>query len=204
MNGLQSLKQWTRFFGYPSTSMIGTINAVYPAGKIVGLTSSAFTGDRYGRRVPFVLGLVLMLLGAGLQGGSQNLAMFIVARLILGCGTGFIAQTSPILLSELSYPTQRGQIASLYFSSYVSRKSNCPNGAHHILTNALRICSISDLSSRPGRRMELSGCKTNIPGAFHLSCKHLYLAFSLPLSGPCLNPLGESNSSVPCPFTSVK
>jgi MFS family permease len=120
MNGLQSLPQWREFFNNPPSRILGVINAVYPVGKILGLVSSAILGDRFGRRIPFVTGLLLLILGAGLQGGAVNPAMFIAARLILGAGTGFVTQTSPIIVSELSYPTHRGRVASLYFSTYVS------------------------------------------------------------------------------------
>ncbi|KAL4861583.1 hypothetical protein BDV12DRAFT_207950 [Aspergillus spectabilis] len=118
MNGLQSLPQWRDFLNDPPSRILGTINAVYPVGKIVGLVSSAVLGDHLGRRLPFVTGLLLLILGAGLQGGAINPAMFIVSRLILGAGTGFVTQTSPILVTELSYPTHRGRAASLYFSTY--------------------------------------------------------------------------------------
>ncbi|KAL6231970.1 hypothetical protein BDW75DRAFT_243398 [Aspergillus navahoensis] len=118
MNGLQSLPQWRDFFNDPPSRILGTINAVYPVGKILGLVSSAILGDHFGRRLPFVVGLLLLIFGAGLQGGAISPSMFIVSRLILGAGTGFVTQTSPILVSELSYPTHRGRVASLYFSTY--------------------------------------------------------------------------------------
>jgi MFS family permease len=97
---------------------------MYPVGKIVGVYVAAFIGDRYGRKIPFYGGLCILLIGAALQGAAQNLPMFIISRLILGYGTAFIAQTSPILISELSYPTHRGRLTSLYFSTYVSFRSD--------------------------------------------------------------------------------
>jgi len=120
MNGLQTLKQWRTFFDQPTKGILGTMNAMYPVGKIFGVALSAFLGDRFGRKVPLYTGLSILLLGAALQGAAKNLPMFIIARLILGFGTAFIAQTSPILITELAYPTHRGIVTSLYFSTYVS------------------------------------------------------------------------------------
>ncbi|KAL4860952.1 hypothetical protein BDV12DRAFT_208647, partial [Aspergillus spectabilis] len=120
MNGLQSLPQWRAYFNDPSSRILGSINAVYPVGKILGLVSSAFFGDRFGRRFPFYQGLFFLAISAALQGAAQNTAMFIVSRLLIGYGTGCVIQTCPILVSELSYPTHRGRFASLYFSTYAS------------------------------------------------------------------------------------
>lgn len=122
MNGLQTLPQWRNFFDNPSAPILGTINAVYPVGKICGLFPCTWLADRYGRKIPMYAGFAIMLLGAALQGGAQNLAMFIVSRFLLGAGTAFVAQPSPILITELAYPTHRGKITALYNTFYV-RKS---------------------------------------------------------------------------------
>lgn len=118
MNGLQTLKIWRAFFNHPTSGILGTMNAMYPLGKICGVVCAAFLGDRFGRRIPFYVGLIILLTGAAVQAAAHNTPMFIIARLIVGFGTSFINQTSPILISELSYPTHRGRITSLYFSTY--------------------------------------------------------------------------------------
>jgi len=120
MNGLQSLPQWRAYFNHPTAPILGTMNAMYPLGKWFGVFLSAFLGDRYGRKIPMYVGLTLLLLGAGLQGGARTTAMFIIARLILGFACAFVSQSAPILISELSYPTHRGRITSMYYSTYVS------------------------------------------------------------------------------------
>jgi len=120
MNGLQTLKLWQAYFHYPTAGILGTMNAMYPLGKICGVLFAALLGDRYGRRIPFYIGLIILLSGAAIQASSQNVPMFIVSRLIIGFGTSFVNQPSPILISELAYPTHRGRITSLYFSTYVS------------------------------------------------------------------------------------
>lgn len=120
MNGLQTVGQWRAYFNHPDASILGVMNAVYPIGKIVGLIPTTWLSDRYGRRFPMGIGLVLCIIGAALQGGSQNLAMFIVSRFLLGFATAFIAQPSPIIVTELAYPTHRGKVTALYNTFYVS------------------------------------------------------------------------------------
>ncbi|KAH7357277.1 general substrate transporter [Rhexocercosporidium sp. MPI-PUGE-AT-0058] len=114
MNGLQSLPQWKSFFGFPRPALLGTINAIYPIGKLIGLYPATWISDRYGRRKPMCIGFFSLILGAALQGGAQNLSMFIVARVLLGLATAFISLPSPLLICELAYPTQRGKLTALY------------------------------------------------------------------------------------------
>ncbi|KAH8588231.1 general substrate transporter [Bisporella sp. PMI_857] len=114
MNGLQTVKQWRIYFGQPTASILGVMNAIYPIGKLMGLFPATWLSDRFGRRSSMWVGFILLLVGAGLQGGSVNLAMFIVSRWLLGAATAFIAQPSPILIAELAYPTHRGKATSLY------------------------------------------------------------------------------------------
>ncbi|KFY50014.1 hypothetical protein V496_09671 [Pseudogymnoascus sp. VKM F-4515 (FW-2607)] len=118
MNGLQTLPQWRNYFSNPSASILGAINAIYPVGKLLGLFPSTWISDRYGRKTPMLFGFFLLLIGTVLQGAAQNIGMMIVSRFILGFGTAFLAQPSPILVTELAYPTQRGKITSLYNTFY--------------------------------------------------------------------------------------
>lgn len=190
MNGLQSLPQWREFFNNPSSSILGSINAVYPVGKILGLVTSAFVGDRFGRRLPFYEGLSFLLLGAAIQGAAQNTAMFIVSRLLIGFGTGCVIQTCPILVSELSYPTHRGRFSSLYFSTYVSslylahksrlRFNTSSISAHSWLRGSHTAHSESTArlpgESRPSSKERFRSCKPASHGQFqnHLGIS-LYL-----------------------------
>ncbi len=120
MNGLQALPQWKSFFGFPRPALLGTINAIYPIGKLLGLFPATWISDRYGRIKPMHFGFLLLILGAGIQGSAQTLSMFIVSRLMLGLATAFISLPSPILVTELAYPTQRGILTALYNTFFVS------------------------------------------------------------------------------------
>ncbi|KAH6974993.1 general substrate transporter [Ilyonectria sp. MPI-CAGE-AT-0026] len=114
MNGLQTLPQWREAFNHPSGALLGLINAIYPISKVFGMFPSTWIGDRFGRKKALYVGLTLLPIGAALQGSSQNTAMFIVSRSILGFSTSFLAQPSPILVTELAYPTHRAKVTSLY------------------------------------------------------------------------------------------
>lgn len=120
MNGLQSLPQWRGYFNMPNAALLGLMNALFPIGKICAIFPTTWLSDRYGRKLPMWVGFILLILAAGIQGGSQNLAMFLVSRFLLGFATAFIAIPSPILVAELAYPSHRGKITALYNTFYVS------------------------------------------------------------------------------------
>lgn len=120
MNGLQSLPQWKSYFNHPTASQLGAINAMYPVGQFLGTLPATWLSDRYGRKVPIYVGFGLIFLSAGLSAGARDLAMLIVARLLVGMGSSFIALPSPVLIAELAYPTHRGKLAAFYYTNYVS------------------------------------------------------------------------------------
>ncbi|OAK96923.1 general substrate transporter [Phaeosphaeriaceae sp. SRC1lsM3a] len=118
MNGLQSLPQWRNFFGKPDGALLGAMNSVYPAGKVVALFLVTYLADRFGRKPTIFIGIVACIAFAIMQGLAQNFSTFIAARAVLGFFTSFLAQPSPILVAELAYPTHRGKITALYNTSF--------------------------------------------------------------------------------------
>lgn len=121
MNGLMTLPQWRGFFGNPEGALLGLINAVYPLGKVIGMLVVTYVSDRWGRKLPLVIGLVTCIGFAIMQALAQNLVTFIVARALLGFATSFISQPSPIIIAEVAYPPHRGKITALYNTFYVSK-----------------------------------------------------------------------------------
>ena len=122
MNGLQTLHQWSEYFDKPEGAILGLINAVYPLGKVVALFLVTYVSDRWGRKLPITIGLVACIAFAIMQALSKSLAAFVTSRALLGFFTSFLSQPSPILVSELAYPTQRGKLTALYNTFFVSTK----------------------------------------------------------------------------------
>lgn len=118
MNGLQSLDQWQQYFGHPTGALLGTIIAAQSIGCIVALPFVGDLCDRFGRKPILVAGIIIICIAAANQGAAQNLAMFIVARLLVGFGGMFSAQPSPMLIAELAYPTHRGKYTSVYWTAF--------------------------------------------------------------------------------------
>lgn len=60
------------------------------------------------------MGAFIMIGAAIMQGASQNIATFTLSRFFIGLGMEFSIMPSPVLITELAYPTHRGKITSFY------------------------------------------------------------------------------------------
>ena len=119
MNALQINPTWKAFYNNPVKANLGAINAMMPAGKIIGFFFVAPFSNRFGRKKALVLAFIITVIGAVIQAVSPNLGVLIFSRFFLGFGCGVMSQPSPILLAELSYPTHRGKVTALYHCFYV-------------------------------------------------------------------------------------
>lgn len=68
-------------------------SSLYVSGFIATLLASSVTRS-WGRKPSIFLGGVAFLVGAALGGSAQNVAMLIIARLLLGVGVGFANQVT--------------------------------------------------------------------------------------------------------------
>ncbi|VDB83240.1 unnamed protein product [Peniophora sp. CBMAI 1063] len=114
MNGLQSLPQWTRFFHNPEGSILGLLNAIQNIGSLSAYPFAPYVADGLGRRAAIGLGALIMIGGTVVQTASQSTGMFIGARFMIGFGVTFAAAASPLLVTELAYPSHRGKATSMY------------------------------------------------------------------------------------------
>lgn len=125
MNGLQTLPQWKQYFDNPTGAMLGAMNAVYPAGKIVALFLVTYLSDRFGRKKVMLIGAFFCVVMPFLQAFAPNAATFIASRALIGVSTSFLSQPSPVLITEIAYPTHRGKLTALFNTSFVSARISC-------------------------------------------------------------------------------
>ena len=72
MNGMQALKIWKKYFNYPKGGMLGLLVACYNIGAVTAVPFVSLVSDRLGRRLSIVFGSCIMIVGAVMQGLSQN------------------------------------------------------------------------------------------------------------------------------------
>ncbi|KAL2114055.1 hypothetical protein VUR80DRAFT_1058 [Thermomyces stellatus] len=98
--------------------LLGFINSCYQLGSIFGVPIAPWFAQRFGRRWSIMLGSLIMVVGALLQGFAQHVAMYIIARMLLGVGILFAIISGSAMLGELGHPKERPILTSLFNSSY--------------------------------------------------------------------------------------
>ncbi|KAF9030565.1 general substrate transporter [Hymenopellis radicata] len=112
MNGLQSVTQWAEYFDHPSGGKLGLLNAIQTIGSLGALPFSPYVSDGIGRRRTVALGAFLMIVATAIQTAAQSVGMFIGARFLIGFGLTFAANSAPLFVTEISYPTYRAPLTS--------------------------------------------------------------------------------------------
>ncbi|KAF8885773.1 hexose transporter [Infundibulicybe gibba] len=114
MNGLQAVDSW----------ITSSLRVAWPdvsnlfARCDLRLPLVPWVTDVLGRRRAILFGSILMIIGAVIQTASQNFAMFVIARFILGLGIPFAIVAASSLIGELSHPKERAILGSLFNSCY--------------------------------------------------------------------------------------
>ncbi|KAL2063082.1 hypothetical protein VTL71DRAFT_6154 [Oculimacula yallundae] len=125
---LQFSDPWNAYFsdgarnekGLPvlTPGLLGFVSSCYQLGSILGVPVAPWFNQRFGRRWSIMSGSLIMVVGAIIQGFAQHLAMYIVARMILGFGIVFAIISGSSLIGELGHPKDRATLTSLFNASY--------------------------------------------------------------------------------------
>jgi len=86
-----------------ASQLIGTTNALYQAGGLIGALMSGLTSDRFGRRGAIAIAGTIAVMGGILQTASVHIAMFMVARLVTGLGIGKLASWRLYYVKRFKY-----------------------------------------------------------------------------------------------------
>jgi MFS family permease len=99
LNGLNILPSYNNYFNL-NAATTGLNTASVFIGGFFGPMVSGVLADRWGRRPAIFWGAVVTLVGIVLQTASQDIAMFVVARIVLGFGSIVSGVAAGVYLSE--------------------------------------------------------------------------------------------------------
>ncbi|KAF5521693.1 Lactose permease [Colletotrichum aenigma] len=111
MNGLLILPSYTEYF-HLTTATEGLNNAASWMGSIVGAFLMQPIPDYFGRRRVILVASVITVVGIILQAAAQNIAMFVVARIIVGIGSAFVPSLLAVVLVPFVPESPRWLIAN--------------------------------------------------------------------------------------------
>ncbi|OGM46514.1 sugar transporter [Aspergillus bombycis] len=95
--------------GNGSSTLQGTVVAIYEIGCFLGAIMALVWGEKVGRRMCILAGCVILSIGAALQATAYGIPHMIVGRIVAGVGNGLNTSTIPVWHSELSKPESRGK-----------------------------------------------------------------------------------------------
>ncbi|KAJ5919398.1 hypothetical protein N7466_010341 [Penicillium verhagenii] len=104
LNGLNILPSYTDYFNL-NDATTGLNTASVAIGGFLGPLVSGVMADRLGRRPAIFWGSALTIVGVILQSAAQNIAMFVVARVIIGFGSAISGIAGGVYLAE-SFPSR--------------------------------------------------------------------------------------------------
>jgi MFS family permease len=105
-------------FDNPSGALLGLISAAFSIGAVLAIPVVPYVNDRFGRKHSITLGSAILLVGVVIQTASINIAMFLVARIILGLGIPFCINGASQLIAELTYPRHTAVLNGLFNESW--------------------------------------------------------------------------------------
>jgi EmrB/QacA subfamily drug resistance transporter len=110
---MTALPAMHRQFGAGLSTLQWTVNA-YSLASAAGIITAAALGDRVGRRLVFVTGLVLFTAASAACALAPTAEVLIGARVIQGAGASLLAPTSLTILVAAFPPERRGMIVGIW------------------------------------------------------------------------------------------
>lgn len=99
LNGFNILPSYNNYFQLTNATK-GLNTASIFIGGLLGLIGSGMLADRLGRRPAIFWGSLVTITGVILQTAAQNVAMFVIARIVLGWGGAISGVAGAVYLSE--------------------------------------------------------------------------------------------------------
>lgn len=121
MNALNILPSYTDYFQLSTATLSLNTASVWMGATLAGLFFGKIT-DWLGRKKAMYVAAILTIFAVVLQAAAQNIAMFVVARILIGLGTGMSGLAGPVWLAEtLPFKWRATGLAIFYDLFYLGK-----------------------------------------------------------------------------------
>jgi len=117
MGSFNVMPSYVSYFNLTTSTKALSTAISYVGGSAISLISGPWT-DWRGRREAIFWASLITLVGGVMQGAAQNMAMFLVGRLIVGFGMGLAQTATPTLLAETLPVQWRDFAMGLYYACW--------------------------------------------------------------------------------------
>lgn len=93
LNGFQSKGTWRTYFGNPSCCILGALAGGIIFGMFLALPIAPWMLDRYGHKIPILVGSFITVMGSVIQAASQNDGMFMDGHVMVAFGGALCSVT---------------------------------------------------------------------------------------------------------------
>ncbi|KAF2431358.1 general substrate transporter [Tothia fuscella] len=113
IGAIVSMKQFEKSIGHLSPSLLGfTVSLIMLTGGIPSVFAG-YLADRFGRLHVILVGAVLFVLGAIVQGAARGLITLLIGRALGGFGEGIYLSNMGVYICEIAPVKRRGMLAGL-------------------------------------------------------------------------------------------
>ena len=102
-----------------STVVIGLVISVFGLARLITNMPAALIAQKFGRRLPLVVGPFLAALGNALSGTAVSLEALLIFRFLAGIGSAAFITGAVIFIGDMSTPDNRGRMMSIYQGSFI-------------------------------------------------------------------------------------
>ncbi|MDA1096257.1 MAG: MFS transporter [Chloroflexi bacterium] len=102
-----------------SVAQVGLVITAFGLARFLTNMPAAITSDRFGRRSILIGGALISALGNVMSGYATSLEPLLVYRFIAGIGSAAFITGAVIFIADVSNPTNRGRLMSLFQGSFL-------------------------------------------------------------------------------------
>ena len=92
----------------------GLVVAAVPIGAVLGAALAGRLSDAYGRRVLILASSIVFVVGSLICAAAPDIAVLVIARMVLGVAIGLASATAPVYISEVAPPDIRGRLVTFF------------------------------------------------------------------------------------------